>query len=303
MKATLPRWLLGILFIALLANGDAVLAQEASIVEGLVRGAMEVLGRDAAREGTEGALRKAFQKTLSEAAESGTTREVAQTQLARVIAQNDPLLIEAAEGLPGRALPLLNDVPASGLRGAVEVLNRPGVAESVAKLDASLRYAAIQSEQRLPGAGLKIVQHYGEDGATLARSISEDQANNLIAVARPNAVNALTAADRQQLFDALARPGAKLRNLRNLNGPMIVVASGVVLWHAADVGLAPDEKIIEQPDGTVVREKTSFGSITSQHVFDVSRVPLLVVSGLIAAAVAFLAILRFWPRSAVRVQR
>lgn len=102
----------------------------------------------------------------------------------------------------------------------------------------------------------------------MAGRLTEDQANGVLAGLRPDAINAMPLADRASLLNALAsRPDARVFTLvdagplfKAATGPLTVVAGGLVLWHATDVAFAPDERVTERPDGTVVRERTGVAS-------------------------------------------
>jgi hypothetical protein len=239
-------------------------SQEAQLVTTLAKEITESLGRSAAEFGGETVAEQTARRLVTEAMESAGNAggSIAKTQVERILATGREGLILDLRSLSGKSLPLLEDVTDQGLPSAINTLARPGISKGIESLGSTtLQRAALVGETRLPGVGLKLVQHYGEDGAKLVQELTEDQANSLIASLRPNAINALPQAERSKLLNALAsRPDARVFNLDGLTGPLIVVASGTVIWHGIDVALAPDERVTEQPDGTIVLQKTSVGS-------------------------------------------
>jgi hypothetical protein len=239
-------------------------AQEAQVATTLGKEIFEALGKDAAQFGGETVARQTAKRLVTEAAESAGAAggRIAQTQVQRILATGQESLIFDLKSLSGRSLPLLKDVADGALPTAVSTLARPGVTQAIESLGSTtLQKAALAGELRLPGVGIKLVQHYGEEGAQLVVKVTEDQANSVIAAFRPQAIKALPSAERSALMKALtSRPDARVFNFQGTTGPLMVVAGGVVLWHAADLALTPDERVTEQPDGTVVREKRSVGS-------------------------------------------
>jgi hypothetical protein len=239
-------------------------AQEAEIATTIAKEIVQTLGKDATEFGGESMAEQTAKRLLSEAAESGAKGggRIARVQVKRILASGKEPLIFDLKSISGKSLPLLEDVSDEALPEVVGTLARPGIDKGIQSLGSvALRKAALSGETRLPGAGLKLVQHYGEDGVQLASKLTEDQANSVIAALRPNAVNSLPAAERSRLLNALvSRPDARVFNLEGVTGPLVVVAGGVVVWHGIDVAFSPDERVTERPDGTVVREKTSVGS-------------------------------------------
>jgi hypothetical protein len=239
-------------------------AQEAEVVDTVGKEIVEALGKDAAEFGGDQAAQQTARRLVSEATEAAgkSGGEVAKAQVQRIIARGDEAIIFDLKIMRGDVLPLLEDVSNDALPSAVRTIVRPGVAESLESLSSTtLQKEALAMEMRLPGAGLKLIQHYGEEGAKVASQLSEDQANSLVAALRPNAVNSLPSSERSKLLNALvSRPDARLFNFGEMTGPLVVVASGVVVWHTIDVTLSPDQRVIEQPDGTVIRETTGVGS-------------------------------------------
>jgi hypothetical protein len=239
-------------------------AQESAIVTTPGRQIVRVLGRDAAEFGGGAVAQQTAKRLISEAAESGGAAGslVAKAQVERIVASGDKSLVFDLKSLRGTSVVMLKDVTDEGLVSAVGTLTRPGVSRAIESLGSSaLQRAALAGETRLPGVGLKLVQHYGDDGARLVSKLTEDQANSVVAALRPNAINSLPAAERSSFLNALSsRPDARVFNLGGTAGPLVIVASGLVIWHGVDVTLAPDERVTERPDGTVIREKTSVGS-------------------------------------------
>jgi hypothetical protein len=241
-----------------------VLAQDAELVESLGKEIAEALGKDVEEFGGDEAAEQTARRLMKEATdavgESGG--RVANVQVKRIIARGDEAIIFDLKNVRGNSLPLLEDVSDEALPSAVETISRAGVAEGLESLGSmTLKKAALTAEMRLPGAGLKLIQHYGEEGAKVAGELTEDQANSLVAELRPDAVKRLPSAERAKLLNALSsRPDARVFNYKVSTGPLVVVAGGIVVWHAIDVTLSPDERVTEQPDGTVVRERTGVGS-------------------------------------------
>ena len=241
-----------------------VLAQEAELAEILGKEIAEGLGKDAAEFGGDEAAEQTARRLVTEATdavgESGG--QVAKVQVERIIAGGNEAIIFDLKNMPGDALPLLKDIPDEALPSAVEAIGRRGVAEGLESLGSTtLREEALEAEMRFPGVGLKLIQYYGEEGAKVAGELTEDQANSLVAALRPEAIKSLPIAEQSKLLNALAsRPDARLFNFKNLTGPLVVVAGGIVVYHGVDLMLSPDERVIEEPDGTVVRETTSVGS-------------------------------------------
>lgn len=240
-------------------------AQTGEVASAAAKLIMKSVGKDAIEFGGEAAAEQLAKRLLSEAIEVGgpAAARTAETQVARVLARGSAYDLKA---LSGRALLLLEHVSDDALPRAVGALARPGVEQGLRALGSDgLRLAALTGEIRLPGAGLKLIEHYGDDGAALVTKLTDDQANSVIAALRPNAINALPSTERAKLLNALAsRPDAKVVNFEKTTGPLLVLAGGAVVWHGTNVALAPNERVIEQPDGTVIREKTSVGSQVTQ---------------------------------------
>lgn len=239
-------------------------AQEAEVVTTIGKEIVDALGKDAVEFGGDTAARQTANRLVTEATESvgNTGGRIAKAQVERILASGRESLIFDLKSLSGKSLLLLEDVTDEALPSAVGTLARPGVGEAIGSLSSiTLQKAALAGETRLPGVGLKLVQHYGVEGTQLATDLTEDQANSVIAALRPNAINSLSSAERSKLLNALSsRADARVFNFQGITGPLVVVASGVVLWHGIDVTLSPDERVTELPDGTVIREKTSVGS-------------------------------------------
>jgi len=268
-----------------------VLAQEAELAEILGKEIAEGLGKDAAEFGGD--------EATEAIGESGG--QVVKVQVERIIASQDEVIIFDLKNMPGAVLPLLQDVSDEALPSAVEAIGRRGVAEGLESLGSTtLREEALEAEMRFPGAGLKLIQDYGEEGAKVAGELTEDQANSLVAALRLEAVNRLPSAEQSKLLNAIAsRPDARLFNFKDLTGPLVVVASGIVVYHAADLTLSPDERVIEQPDGTVVRETTSVGSRFVQSFPQVAAAlsnPLKWAAIALATGVTLVLAFFLWPR-------
>jgi len=278
-------------------------AQEAELASTLSREIMEALGTDAAEFGGEEAAEQTANRLMVEATESAGKAggQIAKEQVGRIVASRNEALIFDLKSISGKSLPLLEDVGDDALPATVSTLARPGVDEGIQSLGSpALRRAALEGETRLPGAGLKLVEHYGDEGAQLATKLNEDQANSIIAALRPNAVNSLPPADRSALLNALvSRPGARVFNFVGVTGPLVVVASGIVIWHAIDLTLSPDERVTERPDGTVVRETTGLGSRAVGVLPAVVRqlsTPLSRTGVALAAGASVVAVFVFWRR-------
>jgi hypothetical protein len=74
----------------------------------------------------------------------------------------------------------------------------------------------------------------------------------------------------------------------------------VVVWHGIDVALAPQERITEMPDGTVVREKISVGARavdTVPEALTAASTPLLWTGVTFAACLSLVAAWRFRRRA------
>lgn len=243
---------------------DAV-AQQSTVAKALAKAIVKALGDDAAAFGGEAVAEQTVRRLLNEAAHTGgqAGEALAERQLRRVLASENPAATVALKEISGRNLPLLDGVVADdALPLAVGALARKSVAETLQAIETpALQRAALRAELRLPGAGAKLVKHYGDEGTRLGRTLNLDQANSLLGALRPNAVNAMPASERSKLLSVLeSRPDAVLRNLDTISGPLVVVAGGAVLWHGTDVVLEPAERVIERPDGTVIRERTSLGA-------------------------------------------
>jgi hypothetical protein len=245
-------------------------AQEAEVVSVLAKEIIEALGKDAVEFGGDKVARQTANRLMVEATESAGAGggRIAKAQIERVLATGRDALVFDLKSISGKSLLLLQDVGDESLPAALGALTRPGVDSGIESLGSTaLRKAALAGEIRLPGAGLKLVQYYGVEGAQLVTKLSEDQANSLIAALRPNAINALPSAERSGLLNAVAsRPEARVFNFENITGPLVVIAGGIVIWHGIDVTLARDERVTELPDGTVVRENAGLGSRAVQTV-------------------------------------
>ena len=279
-------------------------AQEAEVVTTLGREIVEALGKDAVEFGGEAVARQTAKRLVTEAAESAGIAggRIAKAQVKRILASGRESLIFDLKSLSGKSLPLLEGVTDEALPSAVSTLARPGVSKAIESLSSTaLQKAALAGETRLPGVGLKLVQHYGDEGAQLVAKLTEDQANSVIAALRPNAINSLSSGERSKLLNALAsRPDARVFNLDGVTGPLVVVASGVVIWHGIDVTLSPDELVTERPDGTVIRERTSVGSRTVHEL----SVPLKWTGITLAVGAALIFGVQLWRRqSRIRLDK
>lgn len=255
---------------AILMPTPVASAQEAEVATTIGKGIVKALGKDATEFGGEAVARQTAKRLLTEAVESAGSGggQIAEAQLKRILTSGNESLIFDLKSISGKSLPLLEDVTDKALPSAVGTLARPGVGEGIQTLSSTLlQRAALDGEMRLPGAGLKLVEQYGSEGAQLARTLSEDQANSVLSALRPKAINSLPGAERSSLLKALtSRPDARVFNFEGATGPLLVVAGGIVIWHGIDVTLSPEERVTERPDGTVVREKSSVGVRAVQNL-------------------------------------
>lgn len=275
-------------------------AQEAAVVNAVGRQMVKTLGKDAVEFGGEAVAKQTARRLLAEAGESAGEAggRVAARQLERVALSGRGATVFELKALSGKSLLLLDDVADDALPAAVSTLARPGVSAGIEKLaTTAIQKAALAGETRLPGAGLKLVSNFGDDGVKLAIRLTEDQANSVIAALRPAAIKAMPAAERSGLIGTLLKnPGARVANFGGVTGPLVVVAGGVVVWHGIDVALAPQERVTEMPDGTVVREKISVGARAVDTVpaaLTAASTPLLWTGVTFAACLSLVAAWRF----------
>ena len=244
------------------------------------------LGREVVEFGGERATRELAERLVREGGEGTAAR------LGRIATAGEPSTIRALRTVPGRALRHLDDVPDGELVRAVGTLARPGVAEGFTSLGSdALRSAALRAEMRLPGAGAGLVREFGDDGLRAAGRLSDNQANQLLKVDRVAAVRRLSPEGRRALLDAVAsNPAAQVQVIRTAGrvtaGGIAVVAGGAVLWHASDVALAPSERVVTHPDGTIERTTTSVGGQAAAALPDVAGklAPSVTAIGYAAAA-------------------
>ena len=244
-------------------------AQEAEIARVIGQEIVEALGKNALEFGGDEIARTTAFRLLAEATESAgqTGGRIGRIQIERILAVGKGSLIFDLKSITGKSLLLLSDVSEDGLPAALSTLTRPGVEDGIESLvSISLQKAALSAEVRLPGAGLKLVTCYGSEGAQAATKLSEDQANSLLVVARPSAINALPSIERSSLLKALARrPEALVLNLGSKNGPLLVVEGSTVIWHASDVSLPADQGVTELSDGTAELDTPSLCSGAMGH--------------------------------------
>jgi hypothetical protein len=144
---------------------------------------------------------------------------------------------------------------------------------------------------RLPGAGARLVGEFGDDALAASAKLTDNQANQLLKVDRVEVVRRLAPPQRRALLEVVAAdPAAQVQVIRTAGkvgaAGVAVVAGGVVLWHATDVALAPTERIVSHPDGTVERTTTSIGGQAAAAIPQVAQiyVPAVTVIGYAAVA-------------------
>jgi hypothetical protein len=242
-------------------------AQEAQIVEQVAKEIAEGLGKDTVEFGGDEVVQETAERLVSEAAGAlgESSAQIVKMQVERVVATADEAAIFDLKLIPGDQLPLLAKVSDGDISSAVVTMARPGVVDGLESLGTmTLKQEALAAEMRLPGAGLKLVENFGEEGADIVPNLTEDQANSLLSGTRPHVLGGLPKQERFELLNAVcSRPDARVFNWEKPTGPLIVVAGGVVgvvIWHAEDLMLSPDVRVTEMPDGTVIQEKTSIGS-------------------------------------------
>jgi hypothetical protein len=253
--------------VCVIAFGALIVAAPAAVpagpaaegVELLARQFRRALGHELTEFGGERATRELAERLIREGGEGSAAR------LTRIARAGEPSTIRALRDVPARSLRYLDDVPDDQLVRAVGTLARPGVNDALAALGSSAaRSAALRAEMRLPGAGARLVGEFGDDAVETAVKLTDNQANQLLKVDRVTAVRSLAAPQRRALLDAVAsNPQAQVHVIRTAGkvgaAGVAVVAGGIVLWHATDVALAPTERIVTHPDGTVERTTTSIG--------------------------------------------
>ena len=255
-------------------------------VELIARQFRRALGRELAEFGGERATRELAERLIREGGEGSAAR------LSRIARASEPSTIRALRDVPARSLRYLDDVPSDQLVRAVGTLARPGVNEALGALGTSAaRSAALRAEMRLPGAGAQLVREFGDDAVEATVKLTDNQANQLLKVDRVTAVRSLSSPQRRALLDAVAAdPQAQVQVIRTAGrtaaAGVAVVAGGVVLWHATDVALAPTERILTHPDGTVERTTTSVGGQAAAAIPQVAQTYVPTVTALGYAAVA-----------------
>ncbi len=240
-------------------SGRSASGQEAQVVGTVVKEIAEGLGEHAAAFGGDEIAEQTAKRLVIEATEvaGNSGGKIAEAQVGRIAACGNEAAIFNLKTLHGQALPLLDDVPSKALPSAVATLVRSGVTRDLESLGSmALKREALAAEMRLPGAGLELAKDFGEEGATAARQLTEDQANSLLETVRPAELRSLPATERTQLLQSLAKhPEAQLANFGIPTGPLVVVAGGIVLWHAADLALAPEEDVYVDADGIAHHKK------------------------------------------------
>jgi hypothetical protein len=250
----------------------------------------KALGKEAAEFGGERATRELAERLIREGGEQSAAR------LGRIARAAEPSTIRALKGVPGQSLKHLDDVPEAELARAVGTLARPGVAQGLTSLGSdAVASAALRAEMRLPGAGATLVREFGDDGFRAAGQLGDTQANQLLKPDRVEVVRRLTAENKRALLDKLvAHPDAQVQVIRTAGKVagvgVAVVAGGTVLWHGTDVALAPTERIVTHPDGTVERTTTSVGAQAAAVMPQVVEKAVPAMTAVGYAAVAALAI-------------
>jgi hypothetical protein len=268
------------------APASARAGPAAEVVELLARQLRRALGNELAEFGGERATRELAERIIREGGEGSAQR------LGRIARAGDASTIRALREVPARSLKYLDDVPEDQLIHAVGTLARPGVSDTLASLGSNAaRSAALRAEMRLPGAGARLVGEFGDDALAASARLTDNQANQLLKVDRVTAVRRLAPPQRRALLDAVAaNPTAQVQVVRTAGkvgaAGVAVVAGGVVLWHATDVALAPTERIVSHPDGTVERTTTSIGGQAAAAIPQVAQtyVPAVTVIGYAAVA-------------------
>jgi hypothetical protein len=255
-------------------------------VELLARQFRRALGHEFVEFGGERATRELAERMIREGGEGSAAR------LSRIARASEPSTIRALRDVPARSLKYLDDVPNDQLVRAVGTLARPGVNETLGALGSSAaRSAALRAEMRLPGAGAKLIREFGDDAVEATAKLTDNQANQLLKVDRVTAVRRLAPQQRRALLDAVAsNPQAQIQVIRTAGrtaaAGVAVVAGGVVVWHASDVALAPTERIVTHPDGTVERTTTSIGGQAAAAIPQVAQTYAPTVTAIGYAAVA-----------------
>jgi hypothetical protein len=282
------------LFCAVVVFGATLIASPASAhagpaaegVELLARQLRKALGNELAEFGGEAATRELAERLIREGGEGSAQR------LSRIARAGDASTIRALRDVPARSLKYLDDVPEDQLVRAVGTLARPGVGDTLASLGSNAaRSAALRAEMRLPGAGARLVGEFGDDALAASAKLTDNQANQLLKVDRVTAVRRLAPPQRRALLEVVAAdPAAQVQVIRTAGkvgaAGVAVVAGGVVLWHATDIALAPTERIVSHPDGTVERTTTSIAGQAAAAIPQVAQiyVPAVTVVGYAAVA-------------------
>ena len=195
----------------------AIEAGEALVKQMTKRGGAAAV-REVAEMGGNAAVRETLERATREGGEQLATR------VSRYGVAHGPVALRAVGKSPARMVTALDGMPDDLVRPALHAAARePDV---IARLVASHGTPALETAARHPGVGSKLVTTLGDDGVSLGRKLTTDQA---VVVARhADEIAALPASQRASVTAAISRAPARVVGYLERHPKVLLTTAGVV---------------------------------------------------------------------------
>jgi len=283
---------IGVMLVALAAT--TANAQVATVARGVVEEGVELIfkraGTEAAEELTKTGGRVAVRATLEKAAREGGEGLVKRATAYGI--EQGPIALRAIGRSPAKMVGALDNLAAELRPAALRAVERDP--QAVAGLVERYGADALEAAVRQPGVGPVLGEKLGQEGLSVAKSLTNDQA---IVVARhADEIAKLPAAEQAGLMAKLKTNAAGVVGFLERHPKTLLTAGGVaVLLGAKDQILGPGEAEIGpdgKPTGRFVRE----GLVMRvwHDVLAFLATPLRALAGLGVVVAAMWASLKVW---------
>ena len=233
-----------------------------AVIAPKARGQVSVV-REMVEEGTEQIFRSAGRQGLEELTEMGgrtavrevlqqSSREGGEQLVKRVTAygvEDGPMALRAIRLSPAKVVTALDDL-SPGLRSAgLRAIDRDP--QPILLLVKRYGGGALEVEARHPGVGGQLVQSLGDDGISLARNLSTDQA--VVAARSADDISRLGPAERQGVIGKILRSPAPVLDYLETHPHILRTTAGVAVVLAVKDDILGDRgRSIVRPDGSIV---------------------------------------------------
>lgn len=201
------------------AQGRVVIESGEALVKQMVKRGGTTAAREVAEMGGSAAVRQTLERAAREGGEQLATR------MSRYGVVHGPVALRAVGRSPAKMVAALDEMPGDLLRPALHAAAREP--DTLARLVASHGAGALETAARHPGVGSKLVTSLGDEGLTLGRNLTTDQA---VVVARhADEIAKLPAAQRTGVMQALSKRPARVVAYLERHPKILLTTAGVVM--------------------------------------------------------------------------